>query len=185
MFIYTIVLFCQNGARIVKSPVRGKVASTEKGGSNSWIDLGNFTGKMSAAKSWVTHKVEGQRVCFLEFYLLTRFWHVAEVSFSLCCIISFYSNRESITSIFIYLFIFIFWMHQRISEHTSSNRSWGTWRNMGLRNKRSRTIFRTSKTGEINSNVLFTRYLLCKNSNNHWKCNRTRFVLSFSIKKST
>ena len=107
MFIYTIVLFCQNGARIVKSPVRGNVASTEKGGSNSWIDLGNFTGKMSAAKSWVTHKVAGQRVCFLEFYLLTRFWHVAEVSFSLCRIISFYSNRKSITSIFIYLFIFI------------------------------------------------------------------------------
>ena len=185
LFIYTIVLFCQNGARIVKSPVRGEVASTEKGGSNSWIDLGNFTGKMSAAKSWVTHKVEGQLVCFLEFFLLTRFWHVAEVSFSLYCIISFYSNRKSITSIFIYLFIFIFWMHQRISEHTSSNRSWGTWRNMGLRNKRSRTIFRTSKTGEINSNVLFTRYLLCKNSNHHWKCNRTRFVLSFSIKKST
>ena len=58
VFIYTIVLFCQNGARIVKSPVRGNVASTEKGGSNSWIDLGNFTGKMSAAKSSATHKVD-------------------------------------------------------------------------------------------------------------------------------
>ena len=108
VFIYTTVLFCQNGARIVKSPVRGKVASTEKGGSNSWIDLGNFTGKMSAAKSWVTHKVDqGNMYVFLEFYLLTRFWHVAEVSFSLCRIISFYSNRKSNTSIFIYLFIFI------------------------------------------------------------------------------
>jgi len=63
VFIYTRVLFCQNGAKIVESSVRGKVASTKEGGSNGWIGLGNFTGKMNAAKS-VTHKVEGQRVCF-------------------------------------------------------------------------------------------------------------------------
>ena len=60
-FIYTLVLFCQNGAKIVESSARGKVASTKEGGSNSWIDLGNFTGKMNTTKS-VPHKVEGQRV---------------------------------------------------------------------------------------------------------------------------
>ena len=46
VFIYTRVLFCQNGAKIVESSVRGKVASTKEGGSNGWIDLGNFTGKI-------------------------------------------------------------------------------------------------------------------------------------------
>ena len=65
-------------------------------------------------------------------------------------------------------------------------RRWGsTWNNMGWRSQPSRTIFCSLKNAQINSNALFRKRYLYRNSNHHWKCNRTRFARSFSIKTST